>query len=253
MAGLLELAATISAGKERVGEVAAQIAASKERAEQTADALVQLGIERSASNAQRAVEALGEAESLRAALQGGLEKAHWQVMSAVHGNMGPGAPGSGAIVPLTRVDGDTGAPKAGLDAVPPHLRHDHPTPTGEELTGVDPTLSPFQKEHENADADRKMNRLSRVSRLAVKNIGDLRDHGPQLVSGSNADIDSFGPPPGGYKTMTQVPDHQPLTYSNPISPPSVTDMVGSALVMAVVIAEGAGRILERRKRRHDGG
>jgi hypothetical protein len=157
-------------------------------------------------------------------------------------------------VPQTQAGGSNGGPApGGLDAIPPHLRQD-PTPTGEELTGVDPTIGPFQKEHENAGADSRMNRLARASRIGVRNIEDLKAGGQQLVAGANADIDNFdAPTAGGYSTTTQVPEHIPQIHSVPAPQPSATDIVGSAIVMAVVIAESAGRLIERRKRRHDGG
>jgi hypothetical protein len=258
MGNVNELAAMIESDRAEVAELSGPIDASKGQAEATAGAVAQLGIDGRAAQLRQAVDRIEEAQAIRAALEGVLVKAHWQAMSAVHGTMGPGARGSGPGGSFVAADGTVttrdGSPAAGhLDAVPPHFRQD-PTPTGEELTGVDPTLSPFQKEHENANADRRMNRLARASRLAVKNIDELKTGGQQVVSGANADINSFGPPPsGGYNTMTQVPDHHPQIHSVPAPQPSATDIVGSAIVMAVVIAEGAGRILERRKRRHDGG
>ena len=132
MAGLLEVAAKIAADKDRTLELAARLAEAKDQAEGTAGELAKVGTERSAAHMQRAATAIEEALSLRAALDGGLQKAHWQVMSAVHGRMGPGAKGSGAIVPLGKAEDADGAPRGGLDAIPPHLRHGS-NPSGEEL------------------------------------------------------------------------------------------------------------------------
>lgn len=251
MAGLQDIAAKIEADRAEVESLAGPINSSREHVERMSAAIGALGIEGSAAKLRASVDKLKEAESIRATLQGTLVKAHFQVMSAIHGTMGPGAPGSGMIVPLSRVDSQTGAPKAGLDAVPPHLRQD-PTPSGDELTGVDPSLSPFQKEHENANPDRKMNRLSRAARIAVRNAEDLKAGSQQLVSGANADIDNFGPPPGGYNTITQVPEHLPQIHSIPTPQPSATDIVGTAAILATVIADSAGRLIERRKRRLHG-
>jgi hypothetical protein len=251
VASLSELAAKIDADRAAAEDLGGVLSASREQAEQTATAIGGLGIEGASRRMRAAADRIEEAESIRAALQGALVKAHFQVMSAVHGKIGPGAPGSGAIVPLKRVDEQTGAPKAGLDAIPPHLRQDS-TPDGVELTGVDPSLSSFQKEHENANSDRKMNRLSRAARIGVRNAEDLKSGAQQLVTGANADIDSFGPPPGGYNTITQVPDPYPQIHSIPTQQPSATDLVGTAAILATVIAEGAGRLIERRKRRLHG-
>jgi hypothetical protein len=132
MAGLNDVAATIEATRASVEAVAGPINSSKGQAEHTAAAMAGLGVERATAQMRQTVDKIEEAESIRAALQGALVKAHFQAMSAIHGTMGPGAKGSGMIVPLTRVDEQTGAPKAGLDAVPPHVRQD-PTPTGSDL------------------------------------------------------------------------------------------------------------------------
>jgi hypothetical protein len=126
------LAAKIEADKVAVEAVAGPINSSKGQAEHTAAALGGLGVEVASERMRGVVDKIEEAESMRAALQGALVKAQFIVVSAIHGKMGPSAPGSGAVVPLTRVDPQTGAPKAGLDAVPPHLRQD-PTPESADL------------------------------------------------------------------------------------------------------------------------
>jgi hypothetical protein len=132
MASLQELAAKIESDRSAVEAVAGPINSSKGQAEHSEVAMRGLGAEAAADRMQQAGKVVEEAESIRAALQGALVKAHFIVLSAMHGKMGPSAPGSGAVVPLKRIDEQTGAPKAGLDAVPPHLRQD-PTPTGQDL------------------------------------------------------------------------------------------------------------------------
>jgi hypothetical protein len=253
-----ELADKIEADKQLVEDLTGPMAGLKDEIEGLAAQARALGVERAASALEQAKGVLEEAESGRVVLQGGLEKARWQVMSAVHGNLGPGARGSGPGGSFIAADGkvitaDGGSAIPHLDAIPPHLRQG-PTPTGEELMGVDPSIGPFGKEHESANRDRKMGRLARAARIGVQNAEDLKSGGQALVSGANADADGFDPPPpGGYNTMTQVPDHQPQIHSVPTSQPSVTDVVGSAIVMAVVIAESASRLVERRKRNRNGG
>lgn len=131
MGRLDDLAAKIEADRAAVAEIGGPINSSKGQAEHTIAAMIALGLEGSAARMRKAVGEVEEAESIRAALEGALTKAHFMVVSAIQGTMGPGAAGSGAVVPLTRIDAD-GAPKAGLDAVPPHLRQD-PAPTGDDL------------------------------------------------------------------------------------------------------------------------
>ncbi|MDA1361794.1 hypothetical protein O1R50_19355 [Glycomyces luteolus] len=126
------MAAKIESDRAAVEAVAGPINSSKGQAEHTASALGGLGVEVASERMRGVVDKIEEAESMRAALQGALVKAHFIVLSAIHGKMGPSAPGSGGVVPLTRVDPQTGAPKAGLDAIPPHLRQE-PTPNGADL------------------------------------------------------------------------------------------------------------------------
>jgi hypothetical protein len=251
MAGLNDVAATIEATRASVEAVAGPINSSKGQAEHTAAAMAGLGVERATSQMRQTVDRIEEAESIRVALQGALVKAHFQVMSAIHGTMGPGAKGSGAIVPLKRIDPKTGAPKAGLDAIPPHLRYE-PAPSGEELMGKDPSLSPFQKEHENANSDRNLNRLSRLGRSGVRNVGDLQAFGRDLTTSAKSTGKGFDPAdPGTYPTSTEAPSSTPQLHAPPSSGPDPTDIVGTAIVMAAVVAEGIGRIVERR-RKHRG-
>ena len=150
-------------------------------------------------------------------------------------------------MPLKRTDPETGAPKAGLDAVPPHLRQD-PTPTGDELTGIDPAIGPFQKEHESANADRNRGRLSRLGRKGVQSSEDLQAFGRDLTTSTKNTGKGFDPAdPGTYPTSVEVPSGTPQLHAPPSSGPDPTDIVGTAIVMAAVVAEGIGRIVERRR------
>jgi hypothetical protein len=250
MASLNDVATSIEAARVSVEAVAGPINSSKGQAEHTAAALGGLGIEGVSARLRETVDRIEEAESIRAALQGALVKAHFQVMSAIHGTMGPGAKGSGAIVPLKRIDEQTGAPKAGLDAVPPHLRQ-AATPTGDELTGVDPAIGPFQKEHENASVDRTRNRLSRLGRSTARNVEELQAFGRDLTTSTKNTTKGFDPEdPGTYPTSTEVPSHTPQLHAPPNSGPDPTDIVGTAIVMVAAITEGVGRLVERRRRNH---
>ncbi|WP_205324993.1 hypothetical protein [Glycomyces sp. YM15] len=246
----MEVAAKIAADKEQVSQLAGILAAAKDQAEQTAGQLDAVGVERSAAQMQQTATAIEEAESLRAALEGGLQKAHWQVMSAVHGRIGPGAPGSGAIVPLVRKEGPDGALAGGLDAVPPHVRHGA-NPSGDELTGVDPSLSPFQKEHEGSGDDTKMGKLSRFGRKAVRNTGDLAEASKQIVDARadtlERDYDPWGP---SAQTTTEVPTAPPSTpgfYRPEATDIRAGDVIGTSIVVAVIAVEGLSRILRKRE------
>jgi hypothetical protein len=242
---LNELAAKIEADRAASEELGGVFGASKDQVEQFVTAADGLGAEAAAARMRLVADKIEEAESIRAALQGSLVKAHFHVMSAIHGKMGRGAPGSGAIVPLTRVDPKTGAPKAGLDAVPPHMRQD-PTPSGVELTGVDPSLNPFQKEHENANADRGLNPFHRGTRGAMRNAGDLRDAADQLALPTIRETGDLWKPPDTYPVVGTA---EPLsTYSAP--PPAHADYqgaVGNLVVVTVLVAEWAARAIKNRK------
>ncbi|MFG3342357.1 hypothetical protein [Glycomyces sp. NPDC048151] len=245
MAGLPELAAKIGADKESVEAVAGPINSSKGQAEHVLTALAGLGIEKSSARMRGVIDQIEEAESIREALQGALVKAQFIVLSAIHGKMGPSAPGSGAVVPLKRIDEQTGAPKAGLDAVPPHVRQE-PTPSGDELAGVDPTIGPFQKEHEDAGADRQLNPFQRGTRRAARNVGDLRDAADQLALPTIRETGDLWQPPETYPVVGTAEPHS--TYVAP--PPAHTDFqgsVGNLVVMTVLVAEWAARGLKNRK------
>jgi hypothetical protein len=245
VASLNDVAASIEVTRASVEAVAGPINSSKGQAEHTVAAMAGLGVEGVSARMRQAIDRIEEAESIRAALEGALVKAQFQVMSAIHGTMGPGAKGSGAIVPLKRIDEQTGAPKAGLDAIPPHLRQD-PTPSGDELTGVDPTIGPFQKEHENTNSDRNLNPFHRGTRRATQNIEELRDAADQLALPTIRDAGDLWEPPETYPVVGTA---EPIsTYAAP--PPAHTDLhgsVGNLVVMTVLVAEWAARGLRNRK------
>jgi len=251
MAGLLEVAAKIAADKEQVTQLAAMLAAAKDQAEQTAGTLSGLGVDRAAAQTQHAATVIEEAESLRAALEGGLQKAHWQVMSAAHGRMGPGAKGSGAIVPLGKAEDADGAPRGGLDAVPPHLRHGS-NPSGEELSGIEPSIGPFQKEHEGASDDAGKSKSKRLGRKFVQNAGDLADSAKQSASNSTFEIeDDFDPWGSQAQATVEVPTGQPPVYVSRIEADDIK--VGDVLSTTIVVAAFAIEAVTRRTRKKDNG
>ncbi|MBO3734695.1 hypothetical protein [Glycomyces niveus] len=248
MGSLNDLAAKIEADRAAAAEVAGPINSSKGQAEHTITAMIGLGLEGSAARMRKVVDEVEEAESLRAALEGALTKAHFMVMSAIQGNMGPGAPGSGAVVPLTRIDAD-GAPKAGLDAIPRHLRDD-PVPTGEELSGVDPSIGPFQKEHENANADRRRGALSRFGRSAVRNTDELAGTTKQAAGEFTFDIeDDFDPWGSQAQAIVEVPTGQPPVFVSRVEAEGIKagDLLSSTIVIAAFAFEAATRLSRKKE------
>ncbi|MEV3938744.1 hypothetical protein AB0K52_22575 [Glycomyces sp. NPDC049804] len=250
MGSLNDLAAKIEVDRAAAAEVAGPINSSKGQAEHTIAAMIGLGLEGSAARMRKVVDEIEEAESLRAALEGALTKAHFMVVSAIQGNMGPGAPGSGAVVPLTRIDAD-GAPKAGLDAVPRHLRED-PVPTGEELTGVDPSLSPFQKEHEGANDDTGKPKHRRVGRKYVQQAGDLAEGAKQAAGTHTLEVeDDFDPWGAEAQAIVEVQTGQPPTYVSRIDAEAIK--TGDLLSNALVITAFAFEAVTRKSRKKEDG
>ena len=247
MASALEVAEKIAADKEAAAGMAAMFAAAKQQAEETVAALAALGVEGRAARMQKVVDALEEAESGRVILEGSLEKARWQVMSAVHGKMGPGARGSGpggAIVPLKAVGGPDGVPPQRTpDILPPHERRGDPS--GEELMGIDPSLGPFQKEHEGANDDARKTKSQRLGRSFVRNAGDLADSAKQNAATSTIEIeDDFDPWGPTAETTVEVPTGHPPVYATRIDADDIKvgDVVGTTIVVAAFAIEALSRL-----------
>jgi hypothetical protein len=249
-----ELADKIEADKQSVEDLAGPMAGLKDEIEGLAAQARALGVEQVAGVLDQAKGVLEEAESGRVVLQGGLEKARWQVMSAVHGNLGPGAMGSGPGGSFIAADGkvitaDGGSAIPHLDAIPPHLRQD-PSPTGEELMGSDPSIGPLEKEHEGANDDKQMGGLSRFGRKAVRNMGDLVEQSKQIADVRadtfEQDYDPWGPTA---QTTTEVPSAPPSTPTfGRIDADSIRtgDVVGTSIVVAVIAVEGLSRLLRKK-------
>lgn len=257
MTSVRELADKIDADKQLAEDLAGPIAGIKDELEGLAAQARALGVERVAGVLEQAKGVLEEAESGRVVLQGGLEKARWQVLSAVHGNIGPGARGSGpggsfvaADGKVTTVDGSPVNPH--LDAVPPHLRQDHPSPTGEELMGVDPSIGPFQLEHENAEADRGKSKARRLGRGMVRRAGDIADYGKQTSSSTTFDLDDDYDPWGpNVQTTVEVPTGQPPVFFNR---PEADDIrAGEVFSTSIVVAAFAVEALSRLGRKKGNG
>jgi hypothetical protein len=106
MASLMELAANIEANRAAIAELGGPINSSIGQAESSEAAMRGVGAEGAADRMHQAGEVVEEAQALRAGIEGALAKAHWLVMSAIHGTMGPGARGSTSSV-IGNEDGTT--------------------------------------------------------------------------------------------------------------------------------------------------
>ncbi|WP_030160886.1 hypothetical protein [Glycomyces sp. NRRL B-16210] len=237
MANLLELAAQIEADRARFAALAGPINSAKGQAEIVAGAIERLGLVRSAGHARRAVGQVEEAQSILAALDGTLVKAHWAVMSAVHGRIGPGAKGSGAIVPLTQFDERTGAPKAGLDAVPPHLR-EAPKPTGDDL------LEPPRRRKGKALFQEAVGKADQVED-ATKTFGQQFDSAWEAF---------FGEPSPAKAQQNAVSETQssrgPVSTEMPAPKVSGGGAVMATFVASVVVAKAIQPIVRQFERKH---
>ncbi|MCH7229652.1 hypothetical protein L0U85_02065 [Glycomyces sp. L485] len=227
-----ELAGKIEADKEQVAQIAGQFAAAKQAAEEAAAKMRELGAEGMAVSMEQAVTELEEAESGRATLEGSLEKARWQVMAAIHG-IGPGAPKAPS---QEKMDERLG----GLDVMPPHERHGR-NPTGDELMGIDSSVGPFQKEHENANADRNLNPFARGARSAVRNSGDFKQAVEELSKPAFTTMkNGWKPPTDTYPTVGVAEPAATFTAPQQVQADFQNPM-GNLVVVAVLVTDWAAR------------
>jgi hypothetical protein len=154
-------------------------------------------------------------------------------------------------VPLKRIDEQTGAPKAGLDAIPPHLRQD-PTPSGDELTGIDPTIGPLQKELENANADAGKSRSKRFGRSAIKNSDELAGQMKQASGEVTFKLeDDFDPWGSDAEAIVEVPTAHPPVVVSRVDAEGLK--LGDALSSTIVIAAFAFEAITRFSRKKEDG
>ncbi|WP_156926226.1 hypothetical protein [Glycomyces arizonensis] len=249
-----ELAEKIEADKERVAELAAKIAATKQRLETATGKARHLGAEDIAYNLDSSERELEEAESGRAVLEGSLEKARWQVMAAIHG-IGPGAPakssgGSSGSSGSSEQGWDVVGPDGevlseGADTIPLSLQRGEPS--NAELRT---TPGPFQKEHENADADKQMNPFARGARSAVRNANDFKKSLDALTKPAFEDMQAGWKPPANdtYPTVG-VADSVPNVSVFQPTHAELHNPTGTLVVVAVLVVDWAARGLRRWKGR----
>jgi hypothetical protein len=131
-----DIAAQIAAVREQFERLAGPIESSKGQAEAFADALAQLGVQERSSQAKAIAEKVEEHQALRAAIAGGLAKAHWLMLSVINGTMGPGASGPTSSV-IDNEDGTTSW-HGKIDGIKTEIVYGHqpevePGPNGQEL------------------------------------------------------------------------------------------------------------------------
>ncbi|GAB3655543.1 hypothetical protein [Glycomyces tarimensis] len=239
MSALGELLAKVAADKELVADLAARAAATKQAVEDAKAKASEIGAEDVAAGLARVEAELEQVESGRTVLEGSLEKARFQVEAAISGT-GLGAPSS-AHERLAEHHPD------GLDVMPPHERLGR-NPTGEQLMGKDPSVGPFQKEHENANSDKNLNPFARGARSAVRNSGDFKDGLDALSKPAFQSMQvKWDPPADNYYPTVGVAE--PIsTYTAPQhAQADLQNPVGNLFVVAVLVADWAARGIRKWK------
>jgi hypothetical protein len=250
VANAVELAEKIAAIKESVTEMSGRFASSKGQAEQMVALLSAVGIEGAAQRFQGVVDACEEAEGGRTTLEGGLEKARWQVLSAVHGNMGSGAQRAGKGSE-SAPKGSGGEPGSGPPPSEPPLSSAAPAADLETRSGdrVEPWEGAPQPpailefEDEDDDFDRVMRKADDLSDGA-KNITDSLDN---IVKGLDR-----GPASSDLRTIT-IRDDDVVSTAIPQTPSTFSK--GSLTAAVAVLGIGAvytGKKIANRLRRQDG-
>ncbi|MEU6860355.1 hypothetical protein AB0B28_15975 [Glycomyces sp. NPDC046736] len=238
MSSASEAAGAIDGLRQHASELAGKVNSSKGQAEAMAGALEGIGAEDKSRQVSEVANKLEAAEASRAGFEGTLAKAHFVMLSVMHGNMGPAVPGSGVIVPHTSVDAD-GAPTVGLDAIPPQLRQDA-KPSGEELMGIDPKLGFLDKEHENANTDQGMSKFRRGARNVARNAQDYSDAVKELTKPATTEMTEAFQPPETYPVVGTAEPAATFT-ALPQTHFDGQNAVGNLVVVAVLVTEVIAR------------
>ncbi|WP_460496651.1 hypothetical protein [Glycomyces tarimensis] len=213
----------ITATIERAAELSGPITKDQADTEQIAASLGGRGFGKRAKSFKDVSERLEDAESIRQALEGTLVKAHWQLMSAVHGKMGPGSREhasfvqrnpDGSITWRGRRDGF----KVEITSVPPELEHE---PTGMELL------------EDREEEPGKLNSFRAATRHAARAVSDIKDAGK-----TTAQMHWNATHISDAKPVQLVPENghlpQPESFLEvPGQGLNVGDVVGNSLVWAV--------------------
>lgn len=240
MSELTDFLAAVEADRERVAQLAVQLAASRQVVQTAVAKASQLGSEDVVARLRAIESGLEQAENGRSMLEAKLEQARVQVDAAIYGN------------PIVASGGGSPEPHD-VDAVPPHVRHGK-NPSGDQLMGNDPSIGPFQKEHEGASDDRGKSRGQRMSRRMVRNIEDIAANSKETAKTTYVGMsDGYEPPSSGqlYETVgTPEPPHH-VMGPQPVPKAAVEDTVASMVVLAVVAVDAVSRFARASKDRND--
>jgi hypothetical protein len=227
VASLSDVAASIEATRASVEAVGGPINSSKGQAEHTVAAMAGLGVEGVSARMRQAIDRIEEAESIRAALEGALVKAQFQVMSAIHGTMGPGARGSTSSV-FGNDDGTTSW-HGTIDGIKTEIRYGEPRqpapdPSGQNLL----------------DEARPRKRFSAFSQTAVKEdatdaakpFGQLFDHAQSIYQKEASP--PTGPTSTGEGFIAEVRHDTAVFQAIPAPQATMEQLSAAGMVIALV-------------------
>lgn len=239
-----DIAAQIAAVRERFEQLAGPMESSKGQAEAFSDALAQLGLEERAKNAKAVAERVEQHQALRAAIAGGLAKAHWLMLSVINGTMGPGASGPTSSV-IDNKDGTTSW-YGTIDGIKTEIVYGH-----------EPEIDPGPNGEQLLEPRRPKNRHGAMIRTAVKE--DATDPAKSITQ-SLADMtrplrDHSTPPSTTASTMTTENGYtfevqQPIPESRAVPIPQLTagNIAELAMVATVITMKGGEAIASSMKK-----
>ncbi|THV30207.1 hypothetical protein [Glycomyces paridis] len=221
----------IESTRVSVAEVAGPINSSKGQAEHTMAAAAKLGADEASARMKATIDRIEEAESIRATLEGALVKAHWTVLSAIHGTIGPGARGkTSSLVPNS--DGTTSW-HGTVDGIKTEIvygtpKDDEKDPSGQELT----------------ESTRPRRRFSAFRQIAVREdasdadqtVSQLLDHANTIYRTENKPAPAPATATSGYAAVIQ---HESGTVQPIPAPQSTADQLASAAIVIAVVGAKA--------------
>lgn len=246
MSSTHELAGQIDATKDQTDSLAAGISADIQQAEEAKSIFQQVGAESSTSLLEQVESQLEEAQSIRETLAGSLEKARWQVMAVING-VSAGNTTNSRVTKATFTDRTSGSNVQITVSNPWAGRRESKVPDYPELSRVEEV--PRSKSSGEKSVSRLV-KLGSLGRKSVKNAESLKDYSSEVVKPATQMRDSMElPDPRDYESVTTTPQVSQASPQNP--QPAAEDVVGSSIMMAAVLTEGAARVYKRvRNRKH---
>lgn len=232
MSSFPELVNKIAADKEQAAQLSGPIAKSQQDTGHVASSLGGVGFEERAALFTESTELLEQSESIRQVLEGTLEKAHWQLMSAVHGKMGPGSREHASFT-QQNPDGSTvwrgwrDGSKVEITTLPPGQEHE---PTGMELL---------------EDREKRPGKLSSfraAARDASRMVSDIKDAGKTAAQTHWNATHTSSAKPAQLISETGQPLPPETFREVPNQGLNAGDAVGNSLVWAVGAAAVIAKI-----------